>query len=78
MQPRFVIVPGISKNEESFRVGVRFYAATTTGGYDIYDNLEKVRIKRGFNDRASGEMECAKMNSESRNPDELFPLLRTD
>ncbi|GAI27049.1 unnamed protein product [marine sediment metagenome] len=44
MQPRFVIVPAVPIEGESFRIGNRFYAATTSGGFDIYDNQEKERL----------------------------------
>mgnify|MGYP001760052300 CR=1 FL=1 len=40
MQPRFVIVPAVPVEGESFCIGNRFYAATTSGGFDIYDNQE--------------------------------------
>ncbi|RJX79083.1 hypothetical protein [Pseudomonas sp. LS-2] len=78
MQPRFVIVPAVPMETDVFRVGLRFYAATTSTGFDIYDNQEKIRLKRGFPSRSVGASACAKMNAESRNPEELFPLPRTD
>lgn len=78
MQPRFVIVPAVPIEGESFQIGNRFYAATTSGGFDIYDNQEKERLKRGFANKSDAASECDKMNAASRNPEELFPLLRTD
>ncbi|RFQ00008.1 hypothetical protein D0O09_20020 [Pseudomonas putida] len=78
MQPRFVIVPAVPIEVESFRIGNRFYAATTSGGFDIYDNQEKERLKRGFINRSEAAAACEKMNAESRDPERLFPLLRTD
>lgn len=78
MQPRFVIVPAVPIEGESFQVGNRFYAVTTSGGFDIYDNQEKERRKFGFVNRSEAVAMCDKMNAESRNPEELFPLLRTD
>ncbi|MFV3383277.1 hypothetical protein [Pseudomonas sp. NY15354] len=78
MQSRFVIVPAIPKDQDSFRVGVRFYATTVSDGFDIYDNQDKIRIKRGFSSRAAAEQECARMNAESGNPGELFPLPRVE
>jgi len=78
MQPRFVVVPAVPKEEESFRVGVRFYAATISVGYDIYDNQEKMRLKRDFPNRSAVELECARMNSQTRNPEERLPMLRTE
>lgn len=78
MQSRFVIVPAVPIENESFQVGNRFYAATCSGGFDIYDNQEKIRLNRGFASRSLGEKECDKMNAECRNPDERFPVLRTN
>ncbi|MEN5033727.1 hypothetical protein [Pseudomonas sp. TWI929] len=78
MQPRFVIVPAVPIEGESLRIGNRFYAATTSGGFDIYDNQEKERLKRGFINRSDAAAACVKMNAESRNPEAQFPLLRTD
>ncbi|WP_060494914.1 hypothetical protein [Pseudomonas sp. GTC 16482] len=78
MQQRFVIVPAVPIEGESFQIGNRFYAATTSGGFDIYDNQDKERLKRGFINRSEAAAECEKMNAESRDPEQLFPLLRTD
>ncbi|KIY40650.1 MULTISPECIES: hypothetical protein [Pseudomonas] len=78
MQPRFVIVPAVPIEGECFQIGNRFYAATTSGGFDIYDNQEKERLKRGFINRSEACAACDKMNAEARNPEELFPLLRTE
>ncbi|WP_260441090.1 hypothetical protein [Pseudomonas putida] len=78
MQPRFVIIPAVPIEHESFRIGTRSYAATTSAGFDLYDNQDKTRLKRGFSTRSAGEAECLKMNAESRNPEELFPISRTE
>ncbi|NQD77890.1 hypothetical protein [Pseudomonas sp. CM27] len=78
MQPRFVIVPAVPIEGETFQIGNRFFAATTSGGFDIYDNQEKQRLKRGFINRSQAAGACDTMNAGSRNPEELFPLLRTD
>ncbi len=78
MQPRFVIVPAVPIENESFQIGNRFYAATSSGGFDIYDNQEKIRLKRDFPNRAKAIEECEKMINNSRNPSELFPVLRTE
>lgn len=51
MQPRFVIVPAVPIEQESFRTGTRFYATTVSGGFDIYDNQEKVRLKPSYTGR---------------------------
>ncbi|BBT41018.1 MULTISPECIES: hypothetical protein [Pseudomonas] len=78
MQPRFVIVPAVPIEGESFHIGNRFYSNTTSGGFDIYDNQEKERLKRGFADKSVASIACDKMNADSRNPEELFPLLRSE
>lgn len=78
MQPRFVIVPAVPIEKESFLSGSRFYATTKPGGFDIYDNLEKLRLKPSYATKSLAEAECLRRNSESRNPDELFPVLRVE
>lgn len=78
MQTRFVIVPAVPIEKESFRSGSRFYAATVSDGFDIYDNQEKLRLKKNYATRELAEVECLRMNAESRNPQELFPILRTE
>lgn len=77
MQKRFVTVPAVPIEESSFRSGARFSANTVPGGYDIYDNQEKLRLKPSYPVKATADAVCAKMNMESRNPDELFMPLRT-
>lgn len=76
MQTRFVIVPAIPIEKESFQSGSRFYATTVPGGFDIYDNQDKLRLKPSYKTRSLAEAAREKLNSECRNPDELFPLLR--
>ncbi|MBF8668336.1 hypothetical protein IR012_00725 [Pseudomonas putida] len=78
MQPRFVLVPAVPVDSDAIRVGVRFYAQTVSEGFDIYDNQEKTRLKQGFPTRSVGDAICDKMNAEARNPDELFPILRSE
>lgn len=78
MQTRFVIVPAVPIEKEAFKSGSRFYAATVPGGFDIYDNQEKLRLKPSYATRPLAEAAREKLNSESRNPNELFPLLRVD
>lgn len=77
MQKRFVIVPAVPVETETFQSGSRFYASTVSGGFDIYDNQEKVRLKPSYSYRAPADAACTKMNNECRNPGELFPTLRT-
>lgn len=72
MRSRFVIVPAVPVEHDSFRSGTRFYANTVSGGFDIYDNQEKLRLKPSYPTKALAEAACAKMNMTSRNPDRLF------
>ena len=78
MQSRFVIVPAVPVEKQSFHSGSRFYAATVSGGFDIYDNQEKLRLKPSYATRSLAEAARLKLNSECRNPDELFPFLRVE
>jgi hypothetical protein len=64
MQPRFVIVPAVPIEKESFRVGSRYYAATVCGGFDIYDNLAKERLKPSYPNRTDAELQCHRMNTK--------------
>lgn len=77
MLARFVIVPAVPIEQESFRQGIRHCATTTSGGFDIYDNQEKMRLKPSYPCRASADAACTTMNMECRNPDERFVPLRT-
>lgn len=67
MLPRFVIVPAVPA--ESGRVGTRFYAETISGGFDIYDNKEKKRLKPSYLSRHEADYACQKMNIEWEEPD---------
>ncbi|MGH8381718.1 hypothetical protein [Pseudomonas sp.] len=64
MLPRFVIVPAVPIEQESFRAGTRFYAKTVSGGFDIYDNQEKVRLKPSYLGKEEALTHCARMNAE--------------
>ncbi|WP_422420035.1 hypothetical protein [Pseudomonas sp. GZD-222] len=64
MQPRFVIVPAVPIEQESFRTGTRFYATTVSGGFDIYDNQEKIRLKPSYTGKEDAMVHCARMNAE--------------
>ncbi|MDH4846011.1 hypothetical protein E8E78_16200 [Pseudomonas sp. BN505] len=78
MHTRFVIVPALPVEKESFQSGSRFYAATESSGFDIYDNQEKLRLNPTYSTRVLAEASRIELNSECRNPDELFPVLRVD
>ncbi|RII77259.1 hypothetical protein [Pseudomonas monteilii] len=62
MQPRFVIVPAVPIEKESFRMGSRYYAATVCGGFDIYDNQVKERLKPSYPSRTDAQVQCEQMN----------------
>ncbi|MFJ4157852.1 hypothetical protein ACIPZF_24040 [Pseudomonas sp. NPDC089752] len=62
MQPRFVIVPAVPIEKESFRLGGRYPAASECGGYDIYDNQAKERLKPSYPNRLVAEVQCRQMN----------------
>ncbi|WP_449432948.1 hypothetical protein [Pseudomonas putida] len=62
MQPRFVIVPAVPIEKESFRIGARFHAVTECGGFDIYDNQAKERLKPSYPSKADAQMQCRSMN----------------
>ncbi|MBA5705969.1 hypothetical protein DT037_02615 [Pseudomonas fulva] len=78
MQSRFVIVPAVPIEKEAIKSGSRFYATTVSGGFDIYDNQEKLRLKPSYSTKALAEAARSKLISECRNPDELFPILRVE
>lgn len=77
MLPRFVVVPAVPKETRSVRNGTRYYATTVTGGFDIYDNLEKQRLKPSFQSKAEAEAECESRNSDPNCRHSVFPRLRT-
>ncbi|AJQ47342.1 hypothetical protein D3C76_629610 [compost metagenome] len=65
MQTRFVIVPAVPIEKESFRVGSRFYAATVCGGFDIYDNQAKERLKPSYPSRTAAQVQCEQLNKQA-------------
>lgn len=65
MQSRFVIVPAVPIEKESFRIGSRYYAATVCGGFDIYDNHAKERLKPSYPSKAEAEQHCLRMNADA-------------
>lgn len=66
MKTRFVIVPAVPIEKESFRFGTRYHAATVCGGFDIYDNLGKERLKPSYPSKAEAEQHCVRMNAEAQ------------
>ena len=65
MQTRFVIVPAVPIEKGSFRVGSRYYAATVCGGFDIYDNHAKERLKPSYPSRTDAQVQCEELNKRS-------------
>lgn len=61
MRPRFVVVPAMPMEKPYLERGVRFYSGLCTG-FDLYDNVEKLRLKPTFNLRADAEAECLRRN----------------
>lgn len=78
MQKRFVVIPAVPIEKDSFRVGARFFSNTVSGGYDLYDNLKKLRIKLGHQRREVAEMDCARHNEGAHHTEEhVYPSLET-
>ena len=63
MIQRFVVVPAIPTETGSVRNGARFYS-TTVGGFDIYDNQDKQRLKLTYPTRIEADVECERRNVE--------------
>lgn len=78
MLPRFVIVPAVPVKMKSFRNGSRFYADTISGGFDIYDNKEKKRLKPSLLTKEEAEAACQKNNHDFDAADESFSELQTE
>lgn len=76
MQPRFVIVPAVPVEKEAILFESRFYAVTVPGGFDSHDNQKKLRLEPSYLTKTLAEAARARLSSECRNPDELFPILR--
>jgi len=62
MQPRFVIVPAVPIERESLRISGKYCAATVCGGFDIYDNHAKERLKPSYPSKVDAEVQCRQMN----------------
>jgi hypothetical protein len=62
MQPRFVVVPAVPIEKQSQRIGTRYYAQTVCGGFDIYDNQEKERLKPSYPSKTDAEVQCQNLN----------------
>ena len=78
MQKRFVVIPAVPIEQDSFRVGNRFFSNTVSGGYDLYDNVNKLRIKLGHQRRDMADMDCARHNESAQRIDgPAYPVLET-
>lgn len=64
MVSRFVVVPGTPIETGSARNGTRYYSSMAPGGFDIYDNQEKYRLRLSYSTHAQAEAECEKKNVE--------------
>ena len=62
MISRFVIVPAIRTETGSMRNGTRFYCETTTRGFNLYNNGEKLRLKTTYQTRVEADLECERQN----------------
>ncbi|MBP2271632.1 hypothetical protein J3A98_002325 [Pseudomonas sp. BP6] len=43
-------------------MGSRYYAATVCGGFDIYDNQAKERLKPSYPSRKEAQVKCEHLN----------------
>lgn len=66
---RFVVVPAIPKEKESWRCGKRVFCSTEPIGFNIYDNEEKCRLSTEYSSRVTADEECERLNA---------PYLQTD
>ena len=46
-------------------MGSRYYAATVCGGFDIYDNHAKERLKPSYRSRTDAQVQCEELNKRS-------------
>lgn len=62
MQPRFVVIPAVPKEKPCPQHGIQFYTGAVCSGFNLYDNVEKLRLQLTFNQRAEAEAECSRLN----------------
>ncbi|MBP2261835.1 hypothetical protein J2W83_003334 [Pseudomonas hunanensis] len=62
MRPRFVVVPAVPTEKHSHQRGSFFDTKVAVTGFDLYDNVEKLRLTPTFNRRADAEAECSRRN----------------
>jgi len=65
MISRFAVVPALPVKTDDIKSVSRFYTAATVR-FDIYDNQEKERLKRGFASRSVAADACRVLNATSR------------
>ncbi|GLO02459.1 hypothetical protein PPUJ13061_23570 [Pseudomonas putida] len=46
-------------------MGSRYYATTVCGGFDIYDNHAKERLKPSYPSRTDAQVQCEELNKRS-------------
>lgn len=63
MLKRFVVVPAVPKDKNSFHIGSRSYVITEYAGFDIYDNHAKERLIPTHPTKVEAEAHCTRMNS---------------
>ncbi|MGE8064611.1 hypothetical protein [Pseudomonas sp. NPDC089569] len=64
MISRFSVVPAIPVETSSVRSGFRYYCETAPIGFNLYDNVEKLRLKMTYQTREEAQAECHRMNLE--------------
>jgi hypothetical protein len=59
---RYVVVPANSVDPSSVPVGGRYYRKSVAFGFNLYDNLDKLRLKATYSTRLEADRECEKLN----------------
>ena len=64
MQTRFVVVPAVPKEKETFPRPIGFPGASGAG-FDLYDTHYKIRLALNCPTRAEADYECARRNGQN-------------
>ena len=62
MVSRFAVVPAAPTETGSSRKGMRCYCKTASLGFNIYDNVKKLRSQATFLSREEAEAECERLD----------------
>lgn len=62
MISRYVVVPAIPTETTPTQHDGRNYCRTLSSGFDIYDNLEKCRLRPSYTTRSEAEAACSENN----------------